>query len=118
MTLRLLIVLIALCLSGCVTTSAHDDSPASDLDVLEASVNRDLRRTTLPNGKEYCAEDAVTERQEDDCTGNLEDALFNANRDKESARSTLHKGVQRLKLARDPCGWWSRLLRRDRCFVK
>ena len=117
MTLRLLIVLTALCLSGCATTSARGDSPASDLDVLEASVSRDLRRTILPNGKEYCAEDAATERQKDDCTGNLEDALFNANRDKESALRTLRNGIKRIKLSIDPCGFFERIFRRDACKV-
>lgn len=118
MTLRLLTVLIALCLSACATTSGRGGSPASDLDALESSVARDLRKTTLPNGKTYCAEDAVTERQKDACTGDLEDAVFNANADKASARDTLRKGIQRIKLALDPCGWWARLTRNPRCTVE
>lgn len=103
MNLRLLLVLIVLSLTACATRSARDDSPASDLDALVANVTRDLRPTLLPNGKEYCAELARTERQKDDCTGNLEDAVFAGNRDKARAESTLRTGVERIRLARSPC---------------
>jgi len=113
MSLRLLTVLIVLFLSACATTSTRGDSPASDLDALEANVNRDLRMTLLPNGKQYCAELATTEREQDECMGDLEDALFNSNRDKQSARQTLGKGIKRLKLARDPCRWWEFRCKRE-----
>ena len=115
MTLRLLIVLIALCLSGCVTTSAHDDSPASDLDVLVANVGKTTRPTLLPNGKEYCAELAKTEDAQDDCLGDLEDALYNANRSGERTLQTVQNFAARERLRRNPCAWWERVLRRSRC---
>lgn len=116
--LRLLIVLILLCLSACGTTSRRGDSPASDLDALETSVARDLRQTTLPNGKTYCGEDAVRQRAQDECVGDLEDALYNSNADKSSALITLRKGIQRIKLSLNPCGFWAQLFKKERCTVK
>lgn len=67
------------------------------------TVSVDLQRRTLPNGREYCAELARTERQKDDCTGDLEDGFFASNRDKDRARNNLLRGVERIKLARSPC---------------
>lgn len=101
-----LIVLLAMCLTACATPSVRDESPASDLDALVSSVGRDLRPTKLPNGREYCAELARTERDKDECTGDLEDALFTANMDKGRALQTLRKAVERLRLARAPCRFY------------
>ena len=115
---KLLIMLIMLSLSGCVTTSGKGDLPESDLDVLEMNVAQDLKRTFLPNGKEYCAEDAATGEEQDSCLGYLEDALYLSNQDKDRARSTLHRGIQRLKLVRNPCSWLEKLTRNPRCTVK
>lgn len=67
------------------------------------SVKRDLQRRLLPNGKEYCAELARTEDAQDECTGDLEDALYASNRDKDRAANTLTRGVERIKLSRAPC---------------
>ena len=106
MNLKLVLVLIALSLTACAGHTARDDSPDSDLVALETSVARDLRPRLLPSGKEYCAELATTEAQQDDCMGDLEDGLFASNRDKERAKSTLHKAIERLKLARNPCGFF------------
>lgn len=113
MNLKLLLVLSVVLLTGCVSPSVRDDSPASDLDALVTSVRPDLVKTVLPNGKEYCAELATTERQQDDCLGDLEDGLFSANRDKARALNTLLKGVARLKLARAPCRWYQLSCRRQ-----
>ena len=60
MNLKLLLVLIVLCLSGCGTHSVKDDSPASDLDVLVLNVRADGAKVLLPNGRDYCAELART----------------------------------------------------------
>lgn len=117
MNLRLLLVLTVLCLTGCGTASVKDDSPASDLDALVSSVSRDLRPRLLPNGREYCAELARTERAQDECMGDLEDTVYSSNRDKERAAATLRTGAQRIKLSRNPCGFWSRLTNRPRCKV-
>ena len=86
--------------------------------MLESNVKKDLKPRLLPNGKEFCAEDAITEEQKDACTGDLEDIAFAGNRDKERAKDTLRKGIARLKLARNPCSWFERVLRKDRCTVK
>lgn len=114
---KLLLVLSVLCLSGCATRTVSDASPASDLDALVSSVSRDLKPRLLPNGEEYCAELAATERAQDECTGDLEDALFSSNRDKERAARTLRTGVDRIKLSRNPCGFWARAFNRKRCTV-
>lgn len=106
MNLKLLIGLIALSLTACVPRIVREESPASDLTALESSVARDLREVRLPNGRTYCAELARTEDEQDTCLGDLEDALFTSNADKERARATLHKGIERLRLQRAPCKWY------------
>ena len=116
-TLKLLLVLFVLSLSGCATTSGRGDSPASDLDALVANAERDLRKTLLPNGKEYCAEDSVTDEQKDSCTGDLEDGLFNSNQDKALGLKNLKRGVKRIKLSLNPCGFWKKLFRDQNCIV-
>lgn len=118
MNLKLLLGVIVLCLSACAGPSVRGDLPESDLDALKANVDRDLKRTLLENGKEYCAELAETEEAKDHCTGDLEDALFTSNRDKDRARNTLARGIQRLKLVRNPCGFWEKLFRNNRCKVE
>lgn len=113
MNLKLLLVMIVACLLPGCAHSVRDDSPASDLDALVSSVSRDLRPRLLPNGKEYCAELAKTERQQDECLGDLEDGLYASNRDKQRAAVTLETGVKRIKLARDPCRWYEVRCRRE-----
>lgn len=83
--------------------------------MLVTSVNRDLQKTLLPNGREYCAELAKTERAQDECMGDLEDALYVSNRDKARASQTLTTGAKRIEQARNPCGWWAKLTNRERC---
>jgi hypothetical protein len=95
----------------------RDESPASDLDALVSSVERDLKPRLLPNGREYCAELSRTDRDKDECTGDLEDVVFVSNRDKERAKQTLRTGVQRIKLARNPCSMWEKMFRADRCKI-
>lgn len=118
MNLKPLLALIALSLTACPRHFVRDDSPASDLDALASSVSRDLRPRLLPNGLEYCAELARTEKVKDECTGDLEDALYMANRDKERAMHTLTTGIDRIKLARNPCSVWEKLRRVDRCKIR
>ncbi len=113
MNLRLLCVILALSLLPACAHSVRDDSPASDLDALVSSVSRDLKPRLLPNGKEYCAELATTERAQDECLGDLEDGLYASNRDKERASTTLVNGVKRIKLARNPCRWWQLMCKRE-----
>ena len=118
MNLKLLFVILALCLLPACAHSVKDDSPASDLDALVANAKRDLRKTTLPNGKEYCAEDAVLDEDKDKCTADLEDGLFNSNKDKALGLRNIEKGVKRIKLALNPCGFWKRLFRDQSCVVE
>lgn len=115
MNLKPLIVLCVLCLTACAAQPAKDDSPASDLDALVANVRKDGKRVTLPNGKEYCFELSKTEDQQDDCTGDLEDALFNSNERGERQVTTVENFAARERLRRNPCSFWERLWRYDRC---
>ena len=73
------------------------------------NVAKTTKPTLLPNGKEYCAELARTEDEQDDCMGDLEDALFNANRKGELTQQTLDKFIAREKLRRNPCGFFARM---------
>ena len=60
----------------------------------------------LPNGKQYCAEDATTEKEQDTCLSWLESAFYAAEQDKKRTFWLVSRAVQRLKLARSPCRWW------------
>lgn len=115
--LKLLIVLIALFLSACATSPAKDDSHASDLDALLSGARNNLKPRPLPNGKYYCIEDAVTEEAKDNCSLDLEDGKWQSEQDKARALDGIERGVERLRLARNPCSLWERLTRRDRCTV-
>lgn len=115
MNLKPLNVLFVLCLTACGTQPVKDDSPASDLDALVANVSKDGKRVLLPNGKEYCFELSRTEEQHDDCTADLEDALFEANERGERQVGTVEKFAARERLRRNPCNAWERLWRYDRC---
>lgn len=112
---KLLIVLIVLFLTACAGHTVRDELPASDLDALAMNVQREGRVVLLPNGKDYCAELADTEDRQDACMGDLEDALFNANLRLRRVVNLVTNGVVRLKQQRNPCGWWARMVRQDRC---
>jgi hypothetical protein len=79
------------------------------LDALHANVAKTTKATLLANGKEYCAELAKTEDEQDDCMGDLEDALFNANRKGELTQQTVDKFIRDEKLRRNPCGFFARI---------
>ena len=116
MNLKLLPVLIVLSLTACATRTVKDDSPASDLDALVSNVRKDGKRVKLPNGREFCAELARTEQDQDDCMGDLEDALFNANERGERQVQTVERFVSGERLRRNPCTWWQRTVSdRARC---
>ena len=118
MNLKLQSGLWLLFLTACAAQPVKDDSPANDLDVLAANVRKTTTPTLLPNGKEYCFELSLTEDDQDDCTGDLEDALYNSNRKGERTRKTVTDFVAREKLRRNPCNWFERMLRYDRCSPK
>ncbi len=113
----LLSVLFALSLTACVGRTVKDVSPASDLDALERTAEKNLRPTLLPNGKEYCLEDSRIQAIMDECAGNLEDALWSSNRDKERALRNIRRAIQRIRLSRNPCNIFGRLFNRDECAV-
>lgn len=96
----------------------RDDSPASDLQAIQANAERDLKPRTLPNGKLYCFEDSKTEGQQDECTGDLEDTLFKSEQDKARGLAGIIKAVERLKLQRNPCGFFKRIFNRSECRVE
>lgn len=113
-----LIVLIVLLLPACATHTAKGDSLASDLDAYAANVKRVGKPVMLPNGKDYCAELARTDEQQDACTGDLEDGLYQANK---IILNLVWMGVQfteRLRLQRDPCNLIERAFTPSRCQPK
>lgn len=106
MNLKLLLVLTCVFLQACSTTTVRDDSPATDLTAILTSVERDLTPRLLPNGKEYCAELAVRQQDQDECTADLEATVWLSNRDKERAMGFLRTAFERVKLSRNPCRWF------------
>jgi hypothetical protein len=106
MTRLLLPVLLALSLPACGTHSVRDDSPSSDLDALVQTVTRQLPNRTLPNGRQYCAELATTEAEQDECLGDLEALNLLRVRDRERALQQLRTGANRIKATRMACSWW------------
>lgn len=114
MTLKLVPALIALSLAACATHSARDDSPSSDLDALVQTVERQLPARTLPNGRQYCAELATTEGEQDECMGDLEALNLLRVRDRDRALQQLRGGANRIKATRVTCGWWQYRCRIER----
>lgn len=109
-----LIAVMLLCLTACATHTRRDDLPASDLDALASNVRSETRPVVLPNGKEYCAELANTGDELDACTGDLEDALFNANRRLDRAWRTVQAFITGERNRRQPCRWWQVRCRAER----
>ena len=114
---RLLVALVGLSLTACGPRIVKDDAPASDLDALEANVKKDTAKVTLPNGKTYCGELARTTDAQEDCIGDLEDALFNVNSGRlPSILATVQRFIRGERLRRNPCSWWQRTVsNRGRC---
>lgn len=117
MNLKLLFVMLVLFLSLGCAHSMKDDSPASDVDVLVANVKANSAKVLLENGKEFCAEDAATEQAQDECMGDLEDALFTSNRRSERVVKLVERFAARERLRRNPCSWFERMRRVERCQI-
>lgn len=117
MNLKPLSVLPLLFLTACGVHFAKGALPVSDLDALEANVRKTTGPTVLPNGKAYCGEDARTDDAQDDCIGDLEDGLYNANAKAGKTRQTVHNFIVRERLRRNPCNVVERLFSK-RCKVK
>lgn len=111
----LLPVLIVLFLPACGVRTVKDESPASDLVAMQSGMKRALAPRLLPNGKTYCLELATTQEAQDECAGDLEDGVFLAEQDKRSGLALFDKFVRRLKLQRNPCGFWARTFNNARC---
>lgn len=60
----------------------------------------------LPNGKLYCMEAAKSEKTQDSCGGDLEDALLGSEVDKWVGLANLSKGIERIRLSINPCGFF------------
>lgn len=114
MTPKPAIALIVLSLAACATPSARDASPSSDLQALVQTVERQLPNRTLPNGRQYCAELAATEGEQDECMGDLEALNLLRVRDRERALQQLRGGANRIKATRVTCGWWQYRCRVER----
>lgn len=115
MTRLLLTVLLVLCLNGCATHTANADLSENDLQALETTVSSALAPRKLDNGKTYCAEDAKTERAQDTCLGWLEDGFFLSEEDKARGVRLMRAGIEEIRKARNPCGFWKRLTQPSRC---
>lgn len=59
-----------------------------------------------------------TEMKQDLCGADLEDTLTDSETDKAVGLANLLKGIERIKLAMNPCGFFGRMFRLDRCTVK
>lgn len=111
MNLRLLLVILALCLTaGCVRSSSGGSNvkgmPMTDFDALVSNAKRDLAPRTLPSGKLYCGELARTEVAQDRCIGDLEDLALNSETDKSVALANLQRALERIRFALNPCGFF------------
>ncbi len=63
-------------------------------------------------------EDSKTDDEQDDCGGDLEDGLFNANRKGECSFQTVQNFIKREKLRRNPCSLFEKLRGADRCKIE
>lgn len=106
MNLKPATALIALFLAACATHSGPVALPPSELDSLAQTVERQLPNRTLPNGRQYCAELAETEGEQDECLADLEALNLLRAGDRERAIGQLRRAVNRLKGARMVCRWW------------
>lgn len=83
-----------------------------------SNVKRVGKPVMLPNGKDYCAELARTDADKDECTGDLEDGLFSANKIILNLVWQAVQFTERQRLVRDPCNLAERIFTPDRCRPK
>lgn len=117
----LLAIVILFLLVGCAhfksAGSKGKESTATDFDALVSNAKRDLAPRTLPNGKLYCSEEAKTQREEDDCLGDVEDTLLDSESDKAIGLANLIKAVDRIKISLFPCGVFTRIFNPSACKI-
>lgn len=78
------------------------------------NVTRQLPKRTLPNGRQYCAELAKTEGEQDACMGDLEALNLLRDKDRDRALRELRGGANRIKATRVHCGWFEYRCKMDR----
>lgn len=117
MTRLSLIWLLSLSLSACVTSPDSGEKPESDLDVLVMGVEAMLPPRD-PAGDVKRAEDAATVEDAWTLLLDLEDVDYLHERDKERAVEFVQRAADRIKLARNPCGFWRRLFKPSECTVR
>ena len=79
---------------------------ASDLAAIQSTVTAELRPRLLPNGLEYCLELAETEGARDECSLDLEEALWLSNQDKARTRRFMDKVIERIHNDSRKCRVW------------
>lgn len=83
-----------------------------------ANLEREAAPRAYSSGKSYCVEDALTGRDMERCALEGEDLKFLLEGDKQRMLNTAKKAAKRLELVRNPCRWYEKLFRVDRCRVK
>jgi hypothetical protein len=63
----------------------------------------------------YCVELSRTEGAQDDCAADLEDNVYLREQDRKRAIGFVERWADRERLTRNPCTWWEKLRRVDRC---
>lgn len=104
-----------LSLTACASSPVRDDSPANDLQAMLSSLRRDAAPRHYPSGKDYCVEEAFTGEQMTDCASSGEDLHYLDTEDKRRMLGTAERAVKRVELSRNPCTWYEKLFRVDRC---
>lgn len=110
---KLLVVTLGLCLASCSSLRKREELLASDLAAIQAIVNEELRPRLLSNGLEYCLETALTEGARDECSLELEDALWLSNKDKARTLRFINKAIERIHVDSKNCQKWRRCVVTD-----
>lgn len=107
-----------LSLTACVGAPTRDDLQGNALRAMVDSLRRDAEPRHYPSGKDYCVEEAYSGKDMEDCALAGEDLNFLNTQDKARMLRTAERAVKRVELAVDPCSWWERITRADRCRVE
>lgn len=112
----LVLGLMLLSLTACGNKLVRDASRGSDLDVLVMGVET-MAQSRQPAGDIKRAEDATTTGEVWNLALDLEDANWLHDQDKARIVSFVGRAADRIKLARQPCGFWKGLWDRGDCEV-
>lgn len=101
-----LLLAIVLSTPGCATSPARDAPPATDLQVLRLGVKA-LTEPRRPAGDVQHLDEAETEGEVWDYAGDVEEALWLAERDKARVRTFVDEATAAIEESRlPPCRWW------------